>query len=199
MNAAGADKPVEIFHMSTRYIWHAFFGEAIDEDLVTMIFNRFQGDTSTILTENRVIGALMPFSLLMRPFQGPAEAEEAKEILVEKILNSPYMETYDLSENGNIDKDEWVELTLFYTGVTGVSAIARLYINIVNYASVADGINTTSEEDLTMAVLESARLQSPLSSIPMITQEDKTLVVNGDTVTLPADSFSCFHRWCQLE
>eukprot|EP00594_Rhizosolenia_setigera_P011782 CAMPEP_0178967086 /NCGR_PEP_ID=MMETSP0789-20121207/17347_1 /TAXON_ID=3005 /ORGANISM="Rhizosolenia setigera, Strain CCMP 1694" /LENGTH=398 /DNA_ID=CAMNT_0020652553 /DNA_START=288 /DNA_END=1484 /DNA_ORIENTATION=- len=186
MNAAGADKAIEIFRMTIRYSWHAFFGEAIDEDTVTMVFNRFKGDASTILSENRIIGAVMPFSPLMRPFQGPAE--KAKEILVEKILNSPYMETYDPSENGNIDKNEWAEHMLYFIGINAVSGSARLNINIEKYASVVEGINTTSEEDLTLAVLETARLRPPAINMNLISQEEKTLVVNGDTVTIPADT-----------
>jgi hypothetical protein len=82
-----AEKELQIFHMTIRYLWHALFGAVIpSQKYVEMVYTRFKG---MALSEFFLIGATMPFSVLIGPFQFAARKNEKE--LIGLIMEAPYM------------------------------------------------------------------------------------------------------------
>ncbi len=181
------EKDRQIFHMTIRYIWHALYGAALpSQKYVEMVYNRFKGPGPSPITEYFVLGATMPFSVLIGPLQFAARKNEKE--LIGLMMEAPYMQAYEPKEEyGNVPKEEWAELLLAISGLAGVLGTSTLNCNVEKFATNAD-INTKDANEVTNAILESCRIRAPVNNINTIIPEQKTLMVNGNMVNLPKNS-----------
>ena len=90
-------------------------------------------------------------------------------------------------EHGNAPTEEWAQLVLAVAGVSGILGASTLNCSIARLI-VASDVDTRDAKKVIHTILELCRMQVPVNNINTIILEEKILIVNRKTVTLPKDS-----------
>jgi hypothetical protein len=170
-----------ILVMVVRYVFHSIFGLILSDDQV--------GDIKTLIFggspfSSLVVGAMKPYSTPCGCFQG--KRRRLVSSLTELVENSPALENYVPSDDtANMSKDEYAEWALTLSGIAGCLGTWNLCKQVLNGIPKTYPIDTSSKKELMLAVLEAARIKSPVNNVNIILSKDLTLMVNGKEYTFP--------------
>jgi hypothetical protein len=170
-----------ILVMVIRYIFHSMYGLVLTDDQVK--------DVDSLIVQNSFFSSLVGGA--MKPFAPPCGCFQGKRrrlisSLTEMVANSPALENYVPSDDTvNMTKDEYAYWTLTLTGIAGVLGTWNLCQQVLNGIPKTYPIDTSNKKELVLAVLEAARIKSPVNNVNVILSQDMTLLLNGKEYTFP--------------
>lgn len=176
------DQAAVIEKMTIQYMFHAFFGAPLNLKMLEIIHGiLFQGS----LTKGLVVGGMKPFVMLTSWFQ--CSRDSSIDQILEYILESPSMVNYSPNEsNGNQSHKDYARMMLDVVCIAGILGTTNLLKEVLTAIPEDADIDLSDDRDVMLAVLEAARRRAPVNNVNMIIPEEKTLVVNGKQMTLPA-------------
>lgn len=183
INANGKARNVKkvVQEMTAKYIFHAIFGLVLTEEQVKAVTDLFfsNGPTSSYVT-----GALRPYAV---PF-GCLQCKRRRLIssLTELVMSSPALENYFPNDSTVfMSKSRYAEILLEVTGIAGCLGSFNLCIQVLNDIPQEYPINLEDKMEMTLAVLEAARLRAPVNNVNVILHKEMTLSVNYTPYVFP--------------
>jgi cytochrome P450 len=171
----------EVQKLTIRYVFHAIFGTPLTDSQVEVLLNLFFSGNPTL---DYVFGAVKPFGALLSLLQGGRSKAIAE--LEEIILQSPAMADYVPSEsNAFKSKEEYAELLLALAGIAGLLGSSALCLEVLIAIPDDYPIDLDSRQEVTLAVLEAARMRPPVNNVNVILSEDKELTIKGRSYVFP--------------
>ena len=132
----------------------------------------------TSLLASFVPGAWIPFARMLGCFQ--CQRNSIFSSLTEMVMNSPALEKYVPSAaNANLSKKDYAELILGVTGVAGLLGSMNLCMQVLNGIPKEYPIDVNNKMEVTLAVLEAARIESPVNNVNVVLHDNMALNING--------------------
>ena len=179
----GLDKLAPIQDMVARYMYHAFFGAPLTDKLVLDVCDLIS--TNKVLS-SLVLGGTKPFVYLTACVQCPRTRKLNR--VTEFVLGSPLMADYVPGDaNGNQSSEAYAEMMINIISIAGILGTTNLLLEVLLIPESA-AIDLNNNKDVMMAILEAARLRSPVNNVNILIPEEKLMVVNGKQTTLPANT-----------
>jgi cytochrome P450 len=177
------DQEGALTEMTTRYMYHAFFGAPLTDKLVQDVCDLVS--TGKMLS-SMVLGGTKPFTYVTACFQCPRASKLNK--VTDFVLGSPLMADYVPGEaNGNQSREDYAEMMINIISIAGIIGTSNLLLEVLTIPESAE-IDLNDKKDVMMAVLEAARLRAPVNNANILIPEEKMMVVNGTQTTLPANT-----------
>eukprot|EP00979_Chaetoceros_neogracilis_P003199 scaffold552_cov228-Chaetoceros_neogracile.AAC.2 len=171
----------EIFKMTIRYMFHAFFGAPLTEKLVNDIFDLAVGGPLS----NQVLTGTKPFVYFTYCFQCSRSSKIKK--VMEYIMGSPLLAEYVPGEaNGNQDSEDYASMLLDVLVIAATLGTSNLIVQVITGIPDDAEIDLNDNKEVMMAILEAARRKSPVNTVNLVLSEERKFVVNGKEKTIPA-------------
>ena len=163
----------EIQKMVVRYVFHAIFGFALNDEQVDIFYELFFSNSPS---SDYITGAVKPFGRFVTCCQGKRSKNIDK--VMQIILLSPLMSDYAPSErNAYRTREEYAENLLAVTGIAGCVGTSALCLQVFLAIPGDFPINLSDHRELMLAVLEAARVRSPVNNINVILKRDMDFLI----------------------
>lgn len=167
--------------MVVKYIFHALFGISLSKaqvkDAITLLFSPspFTG---------YVTGAMKPIGTPFLCFQ--CSRNKLITSLSSAIFDSPALENYVPSDATlNMSKQDLSEMLLGIAGIAGCVGTTSLCTQVITGIPANFPIQLDDPKAIMLAVLEAARIRSPVNNVNVILDNPLTLTINEKEYTLP--------------
>ena len=168
----------------TKYVFHALFGLSLSEQQVKDVGTLFFGGSPFSAF---VFGALKPWGAPFGCFQCTRNSLFSS--LTSAIFDSPAMANYVASDaTANISKRDFSEMLLCAAGLAGCLGTEALCYQVLSAIPMDYPINLNDQKEVMLAVLEAARVQSPVNNVNVILDKPLDLTINGRDYTLPPET-----------
>jgi len=168
-------------NMTIKYVFHSMFGIVLTDEQIKKVETLFFGVNPM---SSAIIGAAKPFGFLFGCFQ--CKRRRLFDSMTKAVYDSPAMHNYVPSaDNGNMTRVEHAELLLALAGIAGCVGSSNLCKNVISQIPKDYPIDLGNKMDVALAVLEAARIKSPVNNVNSILTIDLTLKVNGKEFTFP--------------
>jgi len=167
--------------MVVRYMYHAFFGAPLNDDLVNTVEHLFftSGGASSYIG-----GGVKPLAAPFRCFQCKRNTAITK--VLKFIMKSPSMENYTPSEeNTNLSRENYARLLMEIIGIAAIVGSSNLCVSILTKIPDDYPIKMDSRNEVLLAVLEVARLFAPVNNINVVLHKEKKLTINKRGYAFP--------------
>ena len=167
--------------MVVKYVFHAILGQALSSEEVEYANTLFNG---VLPFSSYVLGATRPISGLITCFD--CKRSDLVSKMTEVVLNSPALQKYTPSEaTANLSKEDYAEMILSVIGIAGCLGSTNLCLQILTAIPDEYSINLEDKMEVTLAVLEAARLKSPVNNINVILKNELTLMIREKEYKFP--------------
>ena len=168
-------------HMTAKYVFHSLLGVALTDIQLKQVDTFFYGESPLSAF---VAGGVMPFSSLFGCFQ--CSRNSLFSSLTDMAMNSPALEDYVPSDaTANLSKQNYAELILSIVGIGGCLGSSNLCLQVLTAIPEGYSIDLENKVEVTLAVLEAARLNSPVNNVNSVLQNELTLAINGKEHSFP--------------
>ncbi len=162
-----------------KYVFHALFGLSLNKKQIRDVGTLFFGGSPF---SSFVLGALKPWGTPFGCCQ--CKRDSLFNSLVAAVYDSPALQNYTPSaETANMSKDDYAEMVLTVAAIAGCLGTTNLVMQVVTAIPPDYVINLDDKKAVMLAVLEAARLKSPVNNVNLILQNPLTLEINGEEHT----------------
>lgn len=177
----GVDKKQTIQNMVLNYVFHSIIGQPLTPSQLATASSFVYGNSPFSSLTN---GAVKPFAGLLGCCQGKRSRDFT--ILTDVVMNSPALENYVPSnESANLDKRNYAENILCVVSIAGCLGSMNLCMNVVDLIPKDYPINLDDKKEVTLAILEAARIKAPVNNVNVILQNDFVVTIKGRSYSLP--------------
>jgi hypothetical protein len=169
-----------------QYIFHAILGLPLSQAQISDVYTLFFSQSPT---SDYVLGILKPWSFAFHHFPCCCLQNTRTKLissLTQFIVDSPALANYVQSQdNANLTKQEYAEVLLAVSGIAGCLGTSNLLLNVLNEIPKDYDIDLDSKMEVTLAVLEAARIRAPVNNVNVILQNKLQLDINSKGHTFP--------------
>lgn len=166
-------------NMVIKYIFHALFGIMLSKGQIKDVRTLFFG---TNILSAYVLGGLRPYATLLGCFQ--CSRNKLFKSLSEAVYDSPGLANYVPSACGNISKKDFSEMLVVVAGIAGCIGTQALCKQVITGIPEEYPIQLDDPKEVMLAVLEAARIKSPVNNVNMILEEALDVTIDGKTHTI---------------
>jgi hypothetical protein len=168
-------------HMTAKYVFHSLFGVVLTGTQLKQVDTFFYGKSPL---STFVFGGVVPFSTPFGCFQ--CSRNSLFSSLTKMVMNSPVLKDYVPTDaTANLSKQNYAEVILSIAGVAGCLGPTNLCLQVLTGIPEGYFIDLENKIEVTLAVLEAARLKSPVNNVNSMLQNELTLTINGKEYTFP--------------
>lgn len=171
-----SDATVKVIQeMTIKYIFHSILGIVLTHEQINHVHILFFGNN---------LGGLKPHTSLFRFCQG--KRPRLFSSLTEVVLSSPGLDDYVPSfESANLSKHNYAEIVLATIGIFGCVGSYNLCLQVLNGIPEDYEINMDDKKEVTLAILEAARLKAPVDIVNIILKEELIVTIQKISYNLP--------------